>query len=109
MQLKLVAVLSLTLASASVAQTASPSWIQEYLFVRAPQTKVMRHPVDKSRYYLCWQEGSDRFGIAFRRGSLEDKLRALKPGSSAPLSSLLGATRSGWTAADDRVCWGRGA
>lgn len=107
MQFKYLAVSSLMLASAAVAQAASPSWIQEYILVRAPQTKVVRHPIDKARYYLCWQEGNDRFGMAFRRGNLEDKLRALKPGGSAPLSAMLGANQSTWTAADEKVCWGR--
>ncbi len=106
---KIVAVVSLTLASATVAQTASPSWIQEYLLIRAPQTKVVRHPMDKSRYYLCWQEGDNRFGMAFRRGSLEDKLRSMRPGSSAPLSAMLGTSQTAWSAADEKVCWGRSA
>jgi hypothetical protein len=107
MQWKAVAVLSCALLSGAVAQTATPNWIQEYLFVRAPQTKVVRHPIDRARYYLCWQEGTQRFGMAFRRASLEDKLRALKPGSSAPLSALLGTSTTAWSAADERVCWGR--
>jgi len=106
MQLKLLAILSITLLPAAVAQSVSPSWIEEYLLIRAPQTKVVRHPIDKSRYYLCWQEGSNRFGLAFRRGSLEDRLKAMKPGSSANLSTMVGASRSAWTAADERVCWG---
>ncbi len=106
MQLKLAAVLSLTLASAAVAQTASPSWIQDFLLVGAPQTKVVRHPLDRSRYYLCWQEGNNRFGLAFRRGVLDDKLKAMKPGSSASLSTMMSASQSPWTAADEKTCWG---
>ena len=106
MQLKLVAVLSLTLASAAVAQTANPSWIQEFLLTGAPQTKVVRHPLDRSRYYLCWQEGTSRFGLAFRRGALDDRLKAMKPGSSASLSTMIASTRSAWTAADEKTCWG---
>ena len=106
MQLKLVAVLSLTLASAAVAQTANTSWIQDFLLTGAPQTKVVRHPLDRSRYYLCWQEGNNRFGLAFRRGALDDKLKAMKPGSSASLSTMLSTTQSAWTAADEKTCWG---
>ena len=106
MQLKLVAVLSLTLASAAVAQTANPSWIQEFLLTGAPQTKVVRHPLDRSRYYLCWQEGTNRFGLAFRRGTLDDRLKAMRPGSSASLAKMISSTRSAWTAADEKTCWG---
>lgn len=106
MQLKLVALLSLSLASAAVAQTASPSWIQDFLLVGATQTKVVRHPLDRSRYYLCWQEGTNRYGLAFRRGSLDDRLKAMKPGSSASLSTMMSASRSPWTAADEKTCWG---
>ena len=109
MQLKLLAILSITLLPAAVAQSVSPSWIEEYLLIRAPQTKVVRHPIDKSRYYLCWQEGNNRFGMAFRRSNLEDRLRAMKPGSSANLSTMFPTRQSGWTAADERVCWGKTA
>jgi hypothetical protein len=106
MQLKLVAVLSLTLASAAVAQTANTNWIQDFLLTAAPQTKVVRHPLDRSRYYLCWQDGSNRFGLAFRRSTLDDKLKAMKPGSSASLSTMLSATQSAWTTEDEKTCWG---
>ena len=106
MQLKFFAILSLTMASAAVAQTTSPNWFQEFLLVGAPQTKVVRHPLDRSRYYLCWQEGTSRYGLAFRRGALDDKLKAMKPGSSASLSTMVAASQSPWTAADERVCWG---
>lgn len=106
MQWKFVAVLSLTLASAASAQTTSPNWLQEFLLVGATQTKVVRHPLDRTRYYLCWQEGTSRYGLAFRRGTLDGKLKAMKPGSSASLSTMVSASQSRWTAADERVCWG---
>ncbi len=107
MRSKLLAVLAFALLPVSLAQSVAPNWIEEYLVVRAPQTKVVRHPVDRTRYYLCWQEGTNRFGMAFRRGSLEDKLKAMRPGASTSLATMVSASRATWTAADERICWGK--
>ncbi|MEO8224035.1 MAG: hypothetical protein ABI661_04465, partial [Gammaproteobacteria bacterium] len=66
-------------------------------------------PIDKSRYYLCWQEGTSRFGFAFQKGRLDDQLRALRPGSSASLATMFTLSKSAWTAADEKICWGKAA
>ncbi len=107
MQLKLIAFLSLALLPATLLQSATATWIEEFAIVRAPQTRVVRHPIDRARYYLCWQEGTSRFGMAFQKGKLDDQLRALKPGSSASMATMFSLSQSTWTAADDNICWGR--
>ncbi|MEO8443491.1 MAG: hypothetical protein ABI567_00610 [Gammaproteobacteria bacterium] len=109
MQLKLIAVIALALLPAALVQSATATWLDEFALVRAPQTRVVRHPIDKSRYYLCWQEGTSRFGLAFQKGKLDDQLRALRPGGSTSLATMFTLSKSTWTAADEKICWGNAA
>jgi hypothetical protein len=106
MQLKILMALSLALVMAGVVQAATPNWIQEFIVVRAPQTKIVRHPTDKGKYYLCWQEGASRYGLAFRRGNFDDKLRQIQPGGSASLGAILPISQGAWSPADQKICWG---
>jgi hypothetical protein len=107
MHLKQILLISLTLLPATLVQSATTPWLEEFLLVRTPQTKVVRHPLDRSRYYLCWQDGTSRYGLAFQKGRLDDQLKALKPGSSAPLSTMFTLSNATWTAADEKICWGK--
>jgi hypothetical protein len=96
------------LAGGVTAQTTS-NWITDILLVYSTQSEVVRHPTDKSKYYLCWNDGVDHFGVAFRRSSLDLKLRSIALGGRAPLTSLLPTSTTGWTAADEKICWPNGA
>ena len=106
MHRKILLALSLALVSVGVVQAATPSWIEEFILVRAPQTRVVRHPVDRGKFYLCWQEGTSRYGLSFRRSNFDDKLRAIKPGGSASLGTMLPISQGTWTAEDQKMCWG---
>jgi hypothetical protein len=107
MRVRYVAVLAILsfLAGAAGAQSA-PNWLLDVLMVRSTQTQVARHPIDKGRYYLCWSDGTNRFGLWFKDGSLSAKLRNIKPGKRARMSDLLGGTTSStWTSADEKFCF----
>lgn len=95
-------------AGAGAAPTAN--WIQEVMAVRLFQTTLVRHPFDSGKYYLCWTDGTERFGVAFRRGELDKRLRSLPQGSRTPVMNVLASSHSAgalstWSAADSRLCW----
>lgn len=106
MQIRFLAAVPLVLVFAGMVHAATPDWIQEFFIVRAPQTKVVRHPTDRGKYYLCWEEGSVRYGLSFRRSSLDDRLRAIRPGGGASLATIMPVSQGDWSAADEKICWG---
>ncbi len=90
----------------AVGATTAPNWIAGVLMSGATQTTVVRHPIDKQRYYLCWTDGSSRYGLSFRKSKLNDQLRVLAPGGRQQLSNMLSSVVIGdWKAADERLCW----
>lgn len=86
---------------------AAPNWLLEFMMVRAPQTQVVRDPNFPNRYYLCWTDGTSRYGIYFRRGVLDQNLKSLPTGSRRTLSSMLTINENGWSERDRQVCWGK--
>lgn len=106
MQLKILAATVLAIAIVGTVHAATPNWVQDFVTVRAPQTKVVRHPTDRGKYYLCWREGTTRYGLAFRRNNFDDKLRLIRPGASVSLANILPLNPGSWTAADEKICWG---
>jgi hypothetical protein len=87
-------------------QAQSVNWLLQVVVGGIPQTQVVRDPLDRSRYYLCWTDGTNHYGTKFSRRSFDDWLGQMKPGSRTPLGSVLTLDPGGWTAADDRTCWG---
>lgn len=107
MKARYLALLALAFVGGGVVQAQSPNWLLELMVVRAPQTRVVRHPTDRYKYYLCWQDGTDRYGVYFRKRNFDDQLRYIRPGAGVTLSSILQINESGWTAQDDKICWPR--
>jgi len=85
-------------------QAQSMNALLQLVMVGIPQTQVVRDAVDRSRYYLCWTDGTNHYGFKFSRRSFDDKLAQLRPGAHAGLGSLLTLDPGGWTAADDKTC-----
>ena len=104
MKARYVALLLAAFVTGGAVQAQSPNWLMELLVVRAPQTRVVRHPYDRGKYYMCWQEGTNRYGLYFRKRNFDDKLRNIQPGRSVSLGSILSVNESGWTAADEKIC-----
>jgi hypothetical protein len=105
MKARYIALLILAFVGGGVVHAQSPNWLLELMVVRAPQTQVARHPSDKGKFYLCWQDGADRYGIYFRKRNFDDRLRTIQPGTQVSLSSILSINESGWTAQDEKICW----
>ena len=101
----LVAVLALA-GTLAQGQTASTNWLLEMMMVGVPQTKVVRDPLVRGQYYLCWTDGSNRYGIKFSRRSFDNKLTQLQPGGASSLGAMLASsTTGGWTPQDEATCW----
>jgi len=94
----------------AAASAAANNWLTEAMAVRLPQSQIVRHPIDNGKYYLCWTDGQDRYGVAFRRHQLDARLRSIPRAGSVPVTSLLAASAgtpggTPWTARDEAVCW----
>jgi len=88
-------------------QAGATNWLLEMVMVGIPQTQVVRDPRIRSRYYLCWTDGSQRYGLKFSRNGFNSALTGMQLGERASLIDLLDLDPDGWTAADERVCWGK--
>lgn len=103
---KIIGAIVMAFAVGTGVQAATPEWVRDFVGVRAPQTKVVRHPRDKNKFYLCWQEGANRYGLAFRRSNFDAQLRRIRPGDSTSLAALLPMDQGNWSADDEKACWG---
>lgn len=97
-------------AAAIAAPTTN--WLNEAVTVRLPQSEIVRHPVDNGKYYLCWTDGVNRYGLAFRRSKLDTQIRSIPRAGRASVTSLMysssaGSVLSPWSASDAKVCWPR--
>jgi hypothetical protein len=101
--------LCLAAALLSIGATAQSAtgWFAGLLTTGVAQTTVVRHSVDRNRFYLCWTDGTARHGLRFSRANLDRKLRNVAPGQRVPLSSPFQATSTDWSAEDEKTCWGR--
>lgn len=86
------------------------NWLNEAVTVRLPQSEIVRHPIDNGKYYLCWTDGVNRYGVAFRRTQLDTKIRSIPRAGRASVTSLMSgpvgaAPLSPWSASDEKVCW----
>ena len=103
--------LCLGFTTAAVATTVPENWIREAVLVRLPQSEIVRHPVDNGKYYLCWTDGTSRYGVAFRRSQLDIQIRSIPRAGRVSVASLMAAPSEGapviakWTPEDARVCW----
>ena len=93
----------------AVAAPTSP-WLSDAMTMGLPQSELVRHPVDNGKYYLCWTDGLNRFGVAFRRSQLDNQLRSIPRAGRVPVAALMTATAttnpiSPWSASDEKVCW----
>ena len=86
-------------------QAAAQNWILEAVMVGIPQTQIVRDTKDRSRYYLCWSDGTSRYGIKFSRRNFDSALTNLAPGGRAALATVVKLDPGGWTAADEKLCW----
>jgi hypothetical protein len=86
--------------------SSTPDWIQEFVSVRVPQTKVVRHPTDRGKFYLCWAEGAHRYALSFRRSNFDSKLRTMQPGGSASLATMMPISPANLTSEEQKLCWG---
>lgn len=94
------------LLSIAVTAQSATNWFAGLLTTGVAQTTVVRHPVDRNRFYLCWTDGTTRHGLRFSRANLDRNLRNVVPGKRVPLSSLFPASNTTWTAEDEKTCWG---
>jgi hypothetical protein len=101
----LALLLFLALGMLTQVQAQSLNWLLQMVVVGIPQTQVVRDKVDRSKYYLCWTDGSNRYGMKFSRRSFDYKLAQLPLGGRAALGSVLTLDPGGWTPTDDRTCW----
>ena len=103
--------LGLTTAAAAAAAATTSNWLNEAVLVRLPQSEIVRHPLDNGKYYLCWTDGVNRSGLAFRRSQLDIRISSIPRAGRASVLSLMADTTGNtpllapWTASDDKVCW----
>lgn len=95
--------------AAAIAEPTS-NWLNEAVTVRLPQSEIVRHPIDNGKYYLCWTDGVNRYGLAFRRSKLDYQIRSIPRAGRASVTSLIadsseGSVLSPWSASDEKVCW----
>jgi hypothetical protein len=96
---------------AGAAGAAASNWLNEAVLVRLPQSEIVRHPIDNGKYYLCWTDGVDRYGLIFRRSQLDIRLRSIPRASRVSVTSLMATPTDGtpllapWTASDEKICW----
>ncbi len=88
------------------------NWIAKLVFVELPQSEIVRHPIDNGKYYLCWTDGMNHYGIAFRRTQLDAKIRSIPRAGRASVAALMAAPPvdgapaiAPWTDRDAKVCW----
>lgn len=86
------------------AQTTS-NWLMQAVSVGLPQSVLVRDAIDSGKYYLCWTDGVDRFGVTFRKTSLDRAFKTLPRGGRQSVSTFMGTAKPGWTSADANVCW----
>jgi hypothetical protein len=80
--------LAAALLSVAVTAQSATNWFAGLLTTGVAQTTVVRHSVDRNRFYLCWTDGATRHG------------------QRVPLSALFQASNTAWTAEDEQTCWG---
>ena len=101
----------LGVGAAAVAAPVTGNWLDEAVTVRLPQSEIVRHPIDNGKYYLCWTDGVNRYGLAFRRSQLDYKIRSIPRAGRVSVATLMATpTRSApviaaWSANDEKVCW----
>ncbi|MBN8281279.1 MAG: hypothetical protein J0M16_11765 [Gammaproteobacteria bacterium] len=88
----------------------SATWLSDAMTMGLPQSELVRHPVDNGKYYLCWTDGLNRFGVAFRRSQLDNQLRSIPRAGRVSVATLMTTTAttnpiSPWSASDEKVCW----
>jgi hypothetical protein len=102
----LLALLGLTGALAQ-GQTVSSNWLLEMIMVGVPQTQIVRDPLVRGMYYMCWTDGRNRYGYKFSRRNFDSKLTQLQPGSRASLGTMLAMSPDSWTPQDEATCWSK--
>jgi hypothetical protein len=95
--------------AAAIAEPTT-NWLNEAVTVRLPQSEIVRHPIDNGKYYLCWTDGLNRYGLAFRRSRLDTQIRSIPRAGRVSVTSLMtsstdGSVLSPWSASDEKVCW----
>lgn len=95
--------------AAAVAEPTT-NWLNEAVTVRLPQSEIVRHPIDNGKYYLCWTDGYNRYGLAFRRSKLDNQIRSIPRAGRVSVTSLMtsstdGSVLSPWSAGDEKICW----
>ena len=95
--------------AAAIAEPTT-NWLNEAVTVRLPQSEIVRHPIDNGKYYLCWTDGLNRYGLAFRRSRLDTQIRSIPRAGRASVTSLMTSSSdcsvlSAWSASDVKVCW----
>lgn len=97
--------------AAAIAAPTTTNWLNEAVTVRLPQSEIVRHPIDNGKYYLCWTDGINRYGLAFRRTQLDTKIRSIPRAGRASVASLMATPASdapviaAWSANDEKICW----
>jgi hypothetical protein len=86
-------------------QAQATNWLLEVVMVGIPQTQIVRDTKDKNRYYLCWSDGSARYGLKFSRRNLDYALGRMPMGGRAQLGSVFKLDPGGWSATDEKLCW----
>ena len=90
--------------AAAIAEPTT-NWLNEAVTVRLPQSEIVRHPIDTGKYYLCWTDGFNRYGMAFRRSNLDTKLKSVPRAGRVAVTSLLTSDTATWSATDEKICW----
>lgn len=93
--------------AAAIAEPTA-NWLNEAVTVRLPQSQIVRHPIDSGKYYLCWTDGLNRYGLAFRRTELDYKLKSVPRAGRVAVTTLMGSSSSviaPWSASDESICW----
>ena len=99
------------LAMAAAAGATANNWLNEAVLVRLPQSEIVRHPLDTGKYYLCWTDGANRYGLAFRRKELDSRIRSIPRAGRTSVTALMAGSRGDgpmlapWTASDSKICW----
>lgn len=103
--------LCLGFGAAAIAAPVTSNWLNEAVTVRLPQSQLVRHPIDNTKYYLCWSDGTNRYGLAFRKSQLDAKMKAIPRAGRVPVALMMssssgsGSVLAPWSAADERICW----
>lgn len=104
--------LCLGFGAAAIAAPGTTNWLDEAVTVRLPQSELVRHPIDNSKYYLCWSDGANRYGLAFRKSQLDAKMKAIPRAGRVPVAAMMmgSSSRSGsvlapWSTTDEKICW----